>query len=65
MENLMQQAYEIRVINEGRTGALIQINHVSDHAAVRAGARLASGRDFEVWRGLSCIYGRAAEYAIG
>jgi hypothetical protein len=58
MEGSMQQEYEVRIVMEGRTRALIELNHINDHAAVRSATKLANGSAFEVWRGLDCIYSK-------
>jgi hypothetical protein len=60
--------YEIRILNEGRTQAVIEVTHLSDHAAIRAAQKYAGGKSFEVWRGLDCVYGaggnpRTPEYS--
>ncbi|HEX2761324.1 MAG TPA: hypothetical protein VHM27_12455 [Rhizomicrobium sp.] len=52
--------YEIRVLDNGRTRAVLEAMHLNDNAAVRAGKKLADGKPFEVWRELDCIYGCAA-----
>jgi hypothetical protein len=49
--------YEIRILSQGHTLAIIEEVHLNDHSAVRAGQKAAAGRKFEVWRGLDCIYG--------
>ena len=48
--------YEIRVLNNGRTSAVYEVVHLSDHAAIRAAQNFSGGLPFEVWRGLDCIY---------
>jgi hypothetical protein len=58
MEGSMQQEYEVRILIEGRTRALIELNHINDFAAVRSATKLADGKAFEVWRGLDCIYSK-------
>jgi hypothetical protein len=51
--------YEIRILRADRsTNAVIEVMHISDHAAIRAAQKIAEARPFEVWRGLDCIYGR-------
>lgn len=53
--------YEIRILHADRsTDIIIEVMHLSDHAAVRAGKKFAEARSFEVWRDLKCIYGRAS-----
>jgi hypothetical protein len=47
--------YEIRVLSHG-SEAVIEVMHLSDHAAIRAAKKLSGGNPFEVWRGLRCIY---------
>lgn len=54
------QTYEIRVLDNGRTRAVLEAMHLNDNAAVRAGKKLAGGKPFEVWRELDCIYGCAS-----
>ncbi|HWX90767.1 MAG TPA: hypothetical protein VNY75_10700 [Rhizomicrobium sp.] len=49
--------YEIRILSDGRTQAVIEAMHLNDHAAIRAAQKYAGGKSFEVWRGLDCIYG--------
>ncbi len=49
------QEYDIRVLSHGNE-AVIEVMHLSDHAAIRAAKKLAGGKPFEVWRGLDCIY---------
>jgi hypothetical protein len=56
MEAAMRE-YEIRVLTNGRTSAVYEVVHLSDHAAIRAAKSFAGGLPFEVWRGLDCIYG--------
>ena len=48
-------AYEIRVLSHG-SEAVLEVMHLSDHAAIRAAKKLSGGAPFEVWRGLRCIY---------
>jgi hypothetical protein len=54
------QVYEIRVLGVGeRNGAtLFQATYASDFAAIRAAERIANGREFEVWRGIDCLYAK-------
>jgi hypothetical protein len=49
--------YEIRILNGGKTKSVIEVVHLNDHAAIRAGKKFAEGNLFEVWRGLDCVYG--------
>lgn len=51
------QDYEIRILSEGHTQTVIAGLHLNDHAAIRAAQKYAAGKQFEVWRGLDCIYG--------
>jgi hypothetical protein len=52
------QVYEIRILHADRSTAIvIEMMHLSDNAAVRAGKKIAEARPFEVWRDLECIYG--------
>jgi hypothetical protein len=52
------QTYEIRVLKDNlSTKTVIEQQYFDDDAALRAALRFASGHRFEVWRGLSCIYG--------
>jgi hypothetical protein len=52
------QVYEIRILQADRSTALvIEMLHLSDHAAIRAGKKIAEARPFEVWRDLECLYG--------
>jgi hypothetical protein len=49
--------YEIRILNEDSSAAMIvAATHLNDHAAIRSGRNIASGRALEVWRDLECIY---------
>ena len=50
------QEYEIRVLSSGHPILVTEAKYFSDHAAVRAAKSLAHDRQFEVWRGLDCIY---------
>ena len=57
--------YEIRILRADKsTDTIIEMVHLTDHAAVRAARKLAEARPFEVWRDLDCIYGRAAEQVV-
>lgn len=52
------QVYEIRILHADRSTAIvIEMMHLSDAAAVRAGKKIAEARPFELWRELDCIYG--------
>jgi hypothetical protein len=49
--------YEIRVLNSnGTCSAIIEQIQLNDHAAIRSAQKMARGQQFEVWRGLDCIY---------
>jgi hypothetical protein len=53
--------YEIRILRTDRsTNVVIEVMHLSDHAAIRAAKKFAEGQPFEVWRGLDCVYGAVA-----
>jgi hypothetical protein len=57
--------YEIRILRADRsTHAVVEVMHISDHAAIRAAQKMAEARPFEVWRGLDCIYGRPSGPAV-
>jgi hypothetical protein len=56
MEGFMHE-YEIRILSEDEAIAVIEVIHLNDHAAVRAGRKFAGGKAYEVWRGIDCIYG--------
>lgn len=50
--------YEIRVLRQDNTtSCVLEVVHLNDHAAVRAGRKIAGESAFEVWRDLDCIYG--------
>ena len=50
--------YEIRILRADKsTATVIEVMQLNDHAAVRAGKRIAEASPFEVWRDLDCIYG--------
>lgn len=53
------QLYEIRLLRDDRkcTKFVIAQMHLDDHAAVNAGAKLAQGTPYEVWRELECVFG--------
>ena len=54
--------YEIRILKpDHRSSLVIEAMHLHDSAAVRAARKLAEGREFEVWRGLDCVYGTHTE----
>jgi hypothetical protein len=58
--------YEIRVLNEDlySESLIVKQLHLNDLAAIRAGARLANGAGFEVWRDLDCIHGLASGHPV-
>jgi hypothetical protein len=50
--------YEVRILNEGGTLALLVSEvQLTDFAAIRSAKKMAHGRRFEVWRGSICIFG--------
>jgi hypothetical protein len=50
--------YEIRILNPDGSAAIITAEiHLTDASAIRSGRALADGLQFEVWRGMDCIYG--------
>ena len=50
--------YEIRVLGEDGTTSLIASEaRLNDSAAIRSAQQLFCGRNFEIWRGMKCIYG--------
>ena len=50
--------YEVRILNEGGTLALLVAEvQLTDFAAIRSAKKMAHGRRFEVWRGSICIFG--------
>lgn len=52
--------YEIRILRaDHSTATIIEVVHLNDNAAIRAAKKIADGNDFEVWRDLDCVYGRA------
>lgn len=52
--------YEVRILRADKsTDTIIEMVHLTDHAAIRAAKKLAEARPFEVWRDLDCIYGTA------
>lgn len=54
--------YEIRILHADKTTDLIiEMTHLTDSAAIRAGRDMAEARPFEVWRDLQCIYGRPSK----
>jgi hypothetical protein len=56
LEGAMHQ-YEIRILCANRNAdAFIEVVHLNDHAAIRAAKKFAGPSQFEVWRGLDCIY---------
>jgi hypothetical protein len=53
--------YEIRVLNNFLSTSLVmQTMQLSDHAAIRAGRKIADGEPFEVWQDIRCVYGADA-----
>ena len=49
--------YEIRVFDvHGRTSLVFHQIHSDDSAAVQAAAAIAEEDEFDVWRGMDCIY---------
>jgi hypothetical protein len=48
--------YRIKVLSSGHPIVVIDAAHVSDHDAVKSAKDLADDKQFEVWRGLDCIY---------
>ena len=53
--------YEIRILNPDGSVAIITAEiHLTDASAIRSGRVLADGLQFEVWRGMDCIYGARA-----
>ncbi len=56
------QEYEIRIFRaDNTTEAILEMQHLNDHAAIRAAQKIAEARPFEVWRDLDCIYGRTRD----
>jgi hypothetical protein len=56
--------YEIRILRADRsTAQILEVIHVSDHAAIRQAKKIAEACPFEVWRDLDCIYGRSSTHA--
>jgi hypothetical protein len=54
----MQQQYEIRILRpDGRPSLITATTFWDDRAAISAARKLASGHDFEVWRGMVCVLG--------
>lgn len=52
------QTYEIRILNDNlSTRAIVEQQYINDNAAVRSARQFAEPRQFEVWRGLTCVYG--------
>ena len=50
--------YEIRVLDDdGRTALILAAIHINDNAAIRSARIVARDHQFEVWRGMDCIYG--------
>jgi hypothetical protein len=50
------QEYEIRILRDNCT-AVIKQRHLNNNAAIRSAQKLAGKQRFEVWSGLSCVYG--------
>jgi hypothetical protein len=49
--------YQIRVLaQDGRLSVFYSNLHLGDAPAIAAGRRIASGRSFQVWRGMQCVY---------
>ena len=54
------QEYEIRILQEDGFPTLIMAQtQLSDEAAIRSARKMSHGRQFEVWRDMECITGRA------
>lgn len=52
--------YEIRILkNDGSTSVIMQEVHLSTHAAVNRGRRMAGASPFEVWSNDRCVYSTA------
>jgi hypothetical protein len=52
------QMYEIRVLNDDLTArAPFKQQFISDASAIRSARMFAASRQFEVWRGLTCVSG--------
>jgi hypothetical protein len=52
--------YEIRILQNQNSSSIISVEtHLSEESAIRSARRMARGREFEVWRGIECISGRA------
>ena len=50
--------YEIRILNPDGSAAIITAEiHLIEASAIRSARALAGGLQFEVWRGIYCIYG--------
>jgi len=51
--------YEVRILRpDGRAALITAESHWNDDAAIRSAKKIARGRQFEIWRGMDCIYGR-------
>jgi hypothetical protein len=51
------QVYEIRVLDDrGKTTLIASEVRLSDSAAIRSAKALSGKSNFEVWRGMDCIY---------
>jgi hypothetical protein len=54
--------YDIRLFKpDGAMSGNFECVHLSDHAAISAGRKLAAGTPFEVWRDANCICGKDSE----
>ena len=49
--------YETRIFNkQGRTSLIFHQLHFDDRAAIQAAKTLAGDQEFDLWRGMDCIY---------
>jgi len=49
--------YEIRILRGDGSSAIITAEiHFCDEAAIHAGERNCQGNEFEVWRGIDCVF---------
>jgi hypothetical protein len=54
------QLFEIHILKpNGGTAVIATEAHLDAHSAIRSAMRLACGRQFEVWKGVECIFGAA------
>jgi hypothetical protein len=54
--------YEIRVFNpNGRTTLIYHQLHLDDQAAILAGKQIAGERQFDLWRGMDCVFAAPAK----